>query len=106
MPGETGVTVVTMLVRFFSCVRGCGCIERPAFPAPSDIRRRDAQGKTRAKMRGEIAKPCLATRGCLKFESVRIRGANAGFPSPLVGEGARAKRGRVRGFSPRTRTPH
>jgi hypothetical protein len=36
MPGETGVTVVTMLVCFILfCTRGCGCIERPAFPAPS-----------------------------------------------------------------------
>src|SRR5260370_19916855 len=36
MPGETGVTVVTMLVCFVLFrTRGCGCIERPAFPAPS-----------------------------------------------------------------------
>jgi hypothetical protein len=35
MPGRSGVTVVTTLVRFLFCVRGCGCIERPAFPAPS-----------------------------------------------------------------------
>src|SRR5437868_13139920 len=38
MSGETGVTVVTTLVRFFLCVRGCGRIVRPAFPAPSNIR--------------------------------------------------------------------
>ena len=37
MPGVTGVTVVTMLVCFFICMRGCGRIERPAFPAPSDF---------------------------------------------------------------------
>src|SRR5260370_42585173 len=30
-------------------MRGCGCIERPAFPAPSDIRGRDVLGKPRAK---------------------------------------------------------
>src|SRR5258707_9288878 len=36
MPGETGVTVVTMLVCFVLLrTRGCGCSERPAFPAPS-----------------------------------------------------------------------
>src|SRR5260221_5099664 len=36
MPGETGVTVVTMLVCFVLFrTRGCGCSERPAFPAPS-----------------------------------------------------------------------
>jgi hypothetical protein len=38
MPGETGVTVVTLLVCFvLFCTRGCGRIERPAFPAPSDL---------------------------------------------------------------------
>jgi len=37
MPGVPGVTVVTMLVCFFICMRGCGRIERPAFPAPSDF---------------------------------------------------------------------
>src|SRR5260370_7619985 len=38
MPGETGVTVVTILVCFVLFrTRGCGCIERPAFPAPSII---------------------------------------------------------------------
>src|SRR5512132_4049128 len=35
MPGRSGVTVVTMLVCFFHCTRGCGRIARPAFPAPS-----------------------------------------------------------------------
>jgi hypothetical protein len=35
MPGRSGVTVVTTLVRFFCCARGCGCIGHPAFPAPS-----------------------------------------------------------------------
>jgi hypothetical protein len=58
MSGETGVTVVTMLVRFFCCVRGCGRIERPAFPAPSDFRRR-LLGTKLARTRGEIAKLCL-----------------------------------------------
>jgi hypothetical protein len=41
MPGVSGVTVVTTLVcSFYFCMRGCGCIERPAFPAPSDFRER------------------------------------------------------------------
>src|SRR6266516_1733149 len=36
MPGDSGVTVVTMLVCFVLFrTRGCGCSERPAFPAPS-----------------------------------------------------------------------
>jgi hypothetical protein len=32
------VTVVTTLVCFLHCTRGCGRIERPAFPAPSILR--------------------------------------------------------------------
>jgi hypothetical protein len=37
MPGETGVTVVTTTGEHFYpfCSPGCGCIARPAFPAPS-----------------------------------------------------------------------
>ena len=35
-PGELAEPVVTTLVCFvLFCTRGCGCIERPAFPAPS-----------------------------------------------------------------------
>src|SRR5439155_21708664 len=42
MPGRSGVTVVTMLVCFILFrTRGCGCIKRPAFPAPSDFRGQD-----------------------------------------------------------------
>src|SRR6476659_5142371 len=49
MPGRSGVTVVTTLVCFFHCTRGCGRIERPAFPAPSVTRGPGNSGKTRAK---------------------------------------------------------
>jgi hypothetical protein len=35
MPGNSGVTVVTTLVCLFFYTRDCGCIGRPAFPAPS-----------------------------------------------------------------------
>src|SRR5712664_93213 len=45
MPGRSGVTVVTTLVRFLFCVRGCGCIKRPAFPAPSVTGGREIQVK-------------------------------------------------------------
>src|SRR3981189_1932553 len=38
MPGNPGVTVVTTLVCFLLCTRGCGRIRRPAFPAPSEFR--------------------------------------------------------------------
>src|SRR5881296_2723621 len=38
MPGSSGVTVVTTLVCFVLFrTRGCGRIERPAFPAPSEF---------------------------------------------------------------------
>jgi len=48
MPGETGVTVVTMLVCFVLFrTRGCGRIWRPAFPAPSVISGRMVFAKTR-----------------------------------------------------------
>src|SRR5258705_12648018 len=49
MPGRSGVTVVTNSHAFLFCVRGCGRIARPAFPAPSDFRERDADSKPRAK---------------------------------------------------------
>src|SRR5258708_1201704 len=48
MPGVSGVTVVTTLVCFFICMRGCGRIERPAFPAPSVIPGRMVFAKPRA----------------------------------------------------------
>src|SRR3979490_565040 len=35
MPGNPGELVVTTLVCFLLCTRGCGCTGRPAFPAPS-----------------------------------------------------------------------
>src|SRR6266404_8342379 len=35
MPGRSGEPVVTTLVCFvFYCMRGCGCIKRPASPRP------------------------------------------------------------------------
>jgi hypothetical protein len=48
MPGDSGVTVVTN-ARVYYITRGCGRIERPAFPAPSDWRGREFHGKTRAE---------------------------------------------------------
>jgi hypothetical protein len=67
MPGETGVTVVTTLVCFvFYCMRGCGRIVRPAFPAPSDFFRGRSSKQNSRKTRGEIAKLCL---GAMLFES-------------------------------------
>ena len=55
MPGCSGVTVVTTLVCFiFYRTRGCGRIERPAFPAPSDEEGGRLEQNSRG-LRGEIA---------------------------------------------------
>ena len=67
MPGCSGVTVVTMLVCFFICTRGCGRIARPAFPAPSDIKGTRNSGKTRAESRGEIADLCVGNTNAPRF---------------------------------------
>src|SRR6266478_4244102 len=63
----------------------CGCIGRPAFPAPSDLRRREVDWQTSRETCGEIAKLCLYTAGCLKCEAVRpsLRGAQATKQSTL-----------------------
>src|SRR6266516_542479 len=54
MPGVTGVTVVTTLVCFaLFRTRGFGCIERPAFPAPSMI-----EGHRLAKLGRIVPREC------------------------------------------------
>jgi len=49
-------------------MRGCGRIERPAFPAPSDLQMAH-QSKTRALMRGEIANAWLQTTALLQTKA-------------------------------------
>ena len=62
MPGRSGVTVVTTLVCFVLFrTRGCGCIVRPAFPAPSDLQKAERSWKNSRETCGEIAKLCLRT---------------------------------------------
>jgi len=51
-----GEPVVTTLVRFLFCVRGCGCIEHPAFPAPS-LPTRDIVLQSSGVTRRESAEP-------------------------------------------------
>ena len=58
MPGRSGVTVVTTLVCFFTH-EAAGALSARHSLRPLSFRRRDVPGKTRAKTRGEIAKPCL-----------------------------------------------
>jgi hypothetical protein len=40
-------------------MRGCGCIERPAFPAPSDLQKAERFWQTSRGSRGEIAELCF-----------------------------------------------
>ncbi|HKO70970.1 MAG TPA: hypothetical protein VJV58_08580, partial [Bradyrhizobium sp.] len=56
MPGVSGVTVVTYSYAFLFCMRGCGRIERPAFPAPSDVSGALEAKRNSRGSRGEIAK--------------------------------------------------
>src|ERR1700694_6283903 len=87
-----------MLILF--CMRGCGRIVRPAFPAPSDFRRRDVQvNLARNARRDREAVSAFEARIFSYSSSVSLRtcATCADVPSPLVGEGGFAKRRRVRG---------
>src|SRR5882724_7817125 len=58
MPGYSGVTVVTNACAFYQYTRGCGRIERPAFPAPSDWRVRNflaSLGRMASRDRGVVS---------------------------------------------------
>ena len=79
MPGDSGVTVVTNSSCFvLFCTRGCGCIGRPAFPAPSDSRGQHVQGKTRVDARRDREAVSREVRGCLKLKSPAMQpGTNA-----------------------------
>jgi hypothetical protein len=63
MPGDSGVTVVTTLVCLFFHTRGCGRIERPAFPAPSEIQRAGRFWQTSDASRREDAESCFGNWG-------------------------------------------
>src|SRR5260221_7175860 len=77
MPGYSGVTVVTTLVCSLPCcTRGCGRIERPAFPAPSDWRVR--------KFLANLGRIRPRDRGCLRG-NVIASGAKQSI-LPLLGE--------------------
>src|SRR6476661_4546537 len=73
MPGRSGVTVVTMLVCFFHCTRGCGRIARPAFPAPSEFQKAERFWQTSRETRGENAKLCLRRSSHSTQDSIAIR---------------------------------
>ena len=70
MSGCFGVPVVTIARALFCCVRGCGCIVHPAFPAPSIFR-----GTLSCKARARSAsRQCEAAFGrCHCEERLRRR---------------------------------
>jgi hypothetical protein len=66
MPGDPGVTVVTMLVCYFYFAReAAGALMRPAFPAPSDFQK---AGRSRQNPGATHAAGSRTSnfRGCLK----------------------------------------
>jgi len=64
MPDRFGVPVVTNACAFYHCARGYGCIQRPAFPAPSDFRgtrsMHHSDAKRAAGMRSHISLTVIA----------------------------------------------
>src|SRR6478609_1686755 len=95
MPDVSGGPVVTNAQCFLHYTRGCGCTERPAFPAPSTIWAKlfcKTRAKCVARMRRRVSllpPPCGEGRG---------GGAKAGAvlcgprPRPLSAGGRGAKR--------------
>ena len=59
MPGESGEPTVTTLVCFLFCMRGCGRVERPAFPAPSEFQMRFTLPKLARTTRRECRGVCV-----------------------------------------------
>ena len=81
MPGRSGVTVVTMLVcLFLFCMRGCGRIERPAFPAPSIVKSGETVLQTSGESRREIAEVYPQTT---LLEKKNLRTRESALPLPL-----------------------
>src|SRR6266566_5797365 len=93
MPDYSGEPVVTTLVCFFHCIRGCGCIGHPAFPAPSYQRRERFLQNPDASRRGN-AESCFGNWGNViarsertltviaseaKQSTLSLRGANGGL---------------------------
>jgi hypothetical protein len=95
MPGVSGVTVVTNACAFYTTHAAAGRIERPAFPAPSDLRGQDFPRQNSRELRGEIVGLCLRVTWLFEIESP----VSASFLHPSHGERSRASCERVRGYS-------
>ncbi|MEA2795629.1 MAG: hypothetical protein QOI87_3009, partial [Bradyrhizobium sp.] len=105
----SGVTVVTNACAFYTTHAAAGRTGRPAFPAPSVVRKAGRSWQTSREMRGEIAKLCLRlfeslnplasslrTQGPIRRGlSIRTRRCNAAFEAANAwGYGARRSQGR------------
>jgi hypothetical protein len=82
-PDDPDEPVVTSSCAFYFCIRGCGCIWHPAFPAPSVLFEGNAHAKL-AQVCGEIAKLRLRTRCALSplVGSAIAYGGALSYPSP------------------------
>ena len=70
MPGDAGEPVVTNSYALLFCMRGCGRIERPAFPAPSEVQM--------ALPPAKLARSARRDRGGVgELRGLSLRGANA-----------------------------
>jgi hypothetical protein len=82
----SGVTVVTTLVRFFCCARGCGRVGRPAFPAPSIFGEAEQFLQNSGASRREIAETYREDERA-KFSAVIAReGGRSSIPETPVME--------------------
>src|ERR671918_782917 len=89
MPGDSGEPVVTNSYAFLFCMRGCGRIERPAFPAPSEFQMRFMSAKL-----ARLARRDRAGVFVLRDEIGEICGKAAAhsIPPPFVGRAGQEKR--------------
>src|SRR6266478_5723971 len=92
MPGRSGVTVVTNSHAFLFCVRGCGRIARPAFPAPSEFLGRKVLAKPRAH------RAARSRSVVLKIGATSLRGAQATI-TVIASQRVGAKRRPMRGYA-------
>jgi hypothetical protein len=81
MPGDAGEPVVTNSYAFLFCMRGCGCIEHPAFPTPSEFQK--------ALQFAKLGRLAARSRRCVNCPDVIACSttASAVFIPPTRGEG-------------------
>src|SRR5260370_19730525 len=109
MPVESVCPVVTMLVCFVLFrTRGCGCGERPAFPAPSLLwaKRMHNSGASRRGIAELYLKLCSSLRGATASAEARRAKADSATPTVIASEAKqsispRGRNGLLRRFAPR-----